>query len=357
MLALLPMAIFQPLGAYAQGEYEDVMAGMCEAFYQEPIEEPAPEYKGMGKWLHEVSSMGRRYGVATSLDAGISLGVMGVGLEVKTPVTKWVDLRLGVDWMPTFKVPMKFNLNTYAGGIATNNFQNIANTLYNVTGIEMDETVNMTGRGSMVNFKLLVDVFPVPRNRHWHLTAGFYAGTSMVGKALNTREEKPTLVALNIYNRAFEYFTNLSSIFDVPLGGGAYMDPDLVEKLQDRFEKYGRMGVIIGYFKDGTPYIMDPAPDGSISARAFVNHFKPFLGAGYSTDLDRSGRWHFGVDLGVLFWGGKPDVINHDYIENRDINFTKDLVKIRGKVGDYMNIIKSFPVLPVVEVRFSYTIL
>lgn len=355
--------------SYSQEDYEEVMAGICEDLYDAP--EPIKEYSGISKLTHGVASWCRKNHVADGLDVGIDFGSMGVGLEVKTPVTKWAALRVGVDWMPTFTVPMSFNLNTFAGGVATNNFQKIADRLYNLTGIEMDETVHMNGRGSMVNFKLMVDIYPVPSNRHWHLTAGFFAGTSMVGKALNTREEKPTLVGLNIYNRAYEYFTNLESIFDVPLGGGAYMDPELVMEVQERFERYGRMGVRIGYFdrdigmdpetgqpiyKKGDPYIMEPAPDGTISARAFVNHFKPYIGAGYATDIDRKGKWHFGVDLGVLFWGGAPDVINHDYVTGKDINFTKDLVNIRGRVGDYMKIIKSFPVFPVLAFKFSYSI-
>lgn len=353
---ILPILLLLSVGkARAQEEQEDVMANLCEDLYN--VTSPANQYSGVARLYHTAADWCRANHVADGLDVGVSFGVMGIGLEVKTPVTRWVDVRAGIDWMPAFKVPMHFNLNTFADGKATNNFSKIAATLYNATGIEMDETVHMTGRGSMVNFKFLVDVYPFQENRHWKVTAGFYAGTSKVGKAYNTKEEKPTLVGLNIYNRAYEYFTNLESIFDVPLGGGAYMDPEQVEELQEKFMRYGRMGVHIGDFKDGSPYIMDPAPDGSISAKALVNHFKPYLGAGYATDLDRNGKWHFGVDIGVLFWGGKPNVINHDYVTGKDVNFTTELVDIRGKVGDYMKIIKSFPVLPVVEFRFSYTIL
>lgn len=295
--------------------------------------------------------------VLNSLDLGLSLGTMGIGLEIKTPVTKWVDLRAGIDWIPSFNVPLSFDLNTYSEGIPTGNFHDVANMLYEMTGIEMDETVHMNGKGSMTNFKFMLDIFPVPDNRHWHITAGFYWGTSMIAKAYNTYDEKPTLVGLNIYNRAYEYFTNLESIYDVPLGGGNYMDPELVEKLQNRFREYGRMGIHIGDFKDGRPYIMDPAPDGSISAKAYVNHFKPYLGAGFNTDLDRNGKWHLGIDLGAVFWGGAPKIINHDYNTGKDINFTKDLVNLRGKVGEYVKACKSIPVYPLVAFRISYSIL
>lgn len=308
-------------------------------------QKPDNHSKGFISWCRENK-------IATGLDAGISIGSMGIGLEVKTPVTKWTDIRAGIDWLPRIDVPLSFNLNTFSDGIPTGNFNKVANMLYENTGIKMDETVHMTGKGSMVNFKFLIDFFPKPSNRHWHITAGFYAGTSMIAKAVNTYEEKPTLVGLNIYNRAYEYFTNLKSIYNVPL-----LDPEKVKDLQKRFKEYGRMGMHIGDFKDGTPYIMDPAPDGTLSARAFVNHFKPYLGAGYSTDLDKGKRWHFSVDIGALFWGGAPNVINHDYNTGKDINFTKDLVNIRGKVGTYMKVVKALPVYPVVALQFSYSIL
>ncbi|MCH5239076.1 MAG: hypothetical protein J1F38_02535 [Muribaculaceae bacterium] len=356
------------ISMYSQVESEDVMGGICEELYEE--EGPAVSDAEVTPYRHDFSSWCKKNHIADALEVGVSLNSTGLGIDLKTRVTEWVGVRAGVDWFPAFSVPMHFNLNTFAGGEATNNFKNIADRLYNMTGILMDETVDMTGRGSMLNFKFLVDVYPFRGNRHWHFTAGFYAGTSKVGKAYNVYGEKPTLVGLNIYNRAYEYFTTLKSIFNVPLGGGAYMDPELVMEIRDRFEHYGRMGVRIGTFshdiyhpetdellyKEGDHYIMEPAPDGTISARAYVNHFKPYLGAGYSTDLDKSGRWHFGIDLGVLFWGGKPNVINHDYSKDVDINFTKDLVNIRGKVGDYMKIIKKFPVFPMVAVRFSYSI-
>lgn len=365
ILGILFMAISSPKAFSQNDTYEDVMSGMCEDLYDSEIQptkkSPVLYIKDKigfvkDKWTI-VKDWCISHDVADRLDIGVSLGSVGLGLEIKTSATKWVDVRAGIDWLPRFNVPMSFNLNTFADGMPTGNFNNVASMLYDMTGLTIDETVNMNGKGHMVNFKFLVDVFPVPENRHWRVTAGFYAGTSMIAKAINTYEEKPTLVGLNIYNRAYEYFTNLESIYDVPLGGGAYMDPDIVEKLQDRFRQYGRMGIHIGDFKDGSPYIMEPAPDGTISAKAFVNHFKPYLGAGYSTDLDREGKWHLGVDLGALFWGGAPDVINHDYSTGRDINFTKDLTNIRGKVGSYMNIVKALPVYPVLAVRISYSIL
>lgn len=311
------------------------------------------------KKSHNFLQWCREHNVANHLDAGISIGSMGVGLELKTTLTKWVDIRAGVDWLPRFKAPLSFNLNTYGvGGAATGNFQNVATLLYDLTGLQIDETVHMTGKAQMLNFKFLVDVYPIPSNRHWRVTAGFFAGTSEIATAMNNYSEKPTLVALNIYNRAYEYFTNPNlDIYDIPIGGGAFLSPEKARQLQEKFSAYGRMGVHIGDFQDGSPYILEPAPDGTLSAKGYVNRFKPYLGAGYSTVLDKQGRWNLGVDVGALFWGGAPDIINHDYATGRDVNFTKDLKNIRGKVGDYMKIIKGLPVYPVLSVRISYSIL
>ena len=351
----------------AKAQYDtDPLENNCADFYDVDYKYISNK-KGVEKFIGDFSSWCknatssiwswcRRNDIADRLDAGLSLSSFGLGVEIQTPITRWTSLRIGLDWTPQISVPLNFDLNTFSDGIPTGNFSQVQEMLFDMTGILMDETVNMKGKTSMLHFKFLVDVYPFQNNRHWHATAGFFAGTSRIAYAVNDLNEKPTLVGLNIYNRAYEYFTNLESIYDVPLGGGAYMDPELVERLQQRFSSYGRMGIHIGNFKDGSPYLMTPAPDGTISAKAFVNHFKPYIGAGYSTELDRNKKWHLNVDVGAIFWGGSPKVINHDWNTGQDINFTKDLENIRGKVGSYMGTIRALPIYPLLAIRLSYSI-
>ena len=356
IISLLTVFSFFEMTVKAQYEPDtDPLENSCADFYNVDYKY-LNQNKGLEKIWGDFTSWCSKNNVATKLDAGITLSSFGLGIEAITPATKWADLRAGIDWTPRINVPLQFNLNTFSDGIPTGNFAHVQEMLYNLTGIYMDETVKMRGRTSMVNFKFMVDVYPLQNNRHWHATAGFYAGTSMIADAINDKSEKPTLVGLNIYNRAYDYFTNVEDIFNVPIGGGAYMDPDMVERLQKRFSEYGNMGIQIGDFKDGSPYLMQPAPDGSISAKAYVNHFKPYLGAGYATDLDPQGKWHLGVDIGAIFWGGAPKVINHDWKTGKDIDFTKELVNIRGKVGTYMGVVKALPVFPLLSVKLSYSI-
>lgn len=301
--------------------------------------------------LWEFSQWFDDHHIFNNVDFAFTLGTSGLGLEIGTPITKWTKIRAGITWIPSFRVPMEFDINTFSEGLPSNNFQHVQELLYNLTGMEIDEKVKMTGEPYLLNFKLLIDVFPFKNNRHWHFTAGFFVGNTTIAKAYNHTEEKPTLVGLNIYNRAYNYFTNIKDIYDVPLGGGNYLDPAKVKELQEKFGKYGHMGMHVGDFKDGTPYIMEPAPDGSLSAKAYVKKFKPYLGFGYSGNLDKSGKLKIGFEAGALFWGGVPNVIDQN-----GVNMTKDLINVKGKVGDYLALIKALPVFPILELKISYSL-
>lgn len=292
--------------------------------------------------------------VADNLDVALTLGTGGLGIEVATTVTRWAKLRAGFEWMPSVHVPMNFDLTTFGNdGMPGDNFSHVQEVVYNMTGLEIDNTVKMISKPTLSNFKLLVDVFPFQNNKHWHFTTGFYLGGKVVAKSHNDRGEMPTLVGLNIYNRLYNFFNNLTNedIFDVYIGSGAYMAPEEVLRVQERLRHYGRIGIHIGDYKNGEPYYMEPASDGSVSAKAYANIFKPYLGFGYSGALDADKRWNVGVEAGAIFWGGVPDIIIHD-----GVNMTKDLVNIRGRVGDYIRIVKALPVYPSINFKISYTI-
>lgn len=290
------------------------------------------------------------HNVANNLDAAFSIGTDGFGFELATPITKWTTLRVGLDWTPSFHIPLDFDVTTFSDGEPSNNISEVQKMVYDLTGMEIDNQVRMICKPNFLNFKLLVDVFPFQENRHWHFTAGFYIGNRTVAKAIDAKEEMPTLVGLNIYNRGYEYFTTLEDIYDVHFGGSNYIDPAEVVKLQDKFRQYGRIGIHIGDFKNGTPYFMEPDSDGTVRANALANIFKPYLGFGYSGHLDQKKKWSIGLEAGAMFWGGAPDVIVHD-----GVNLTKDVVNIPGTVGNYMKFIRALPVFPVINCRISYS--
>ena len=288
------------------------------------------------------------------LDVGLSLGSTGIGIDVSTNVTNYVRLRAGVDYMPEFTVPMSFNITSYKasegpdGGYTVNesNFGKLQDLMYGITNVRVDERVDMQGRPSFWNFKFMVDVMPWADKR-WHITAGFYLGSSKIATARNTIEEMPSLLAVNIYNHFYD-FAESGAYWDEPMIPGYddyYMSPEMAEKLIDR----GAVGIHVGDFKDGRPYMMRPGSDGLVRAKALVNRFRPYLGFGYCNEVGKSGRLTIGFDAGVMFWGGSPKVVTHE-----GVDLVNDVVNVNGKVGDYVDIINTFKVFPSVNFRIAY---
>ncbi len=312
---------------------------------------PSPKKKSHFSFA-DVKNWCRDNDVADNLSVSFTLGTGGLGLEVSTPLTRRARLRTGVEWIPSFKIPMTFELSSFSENGESHDVSHIQQMVKDIMGLDMDDKVVMDAKPNMINYKLLVDIFPFRNNNHWHVTAGFYLGSPVVGRAKNSRSETQTLVGVNIYNRAYRYFT--SPDFDpymVAIGNGNYLDPELAKEYHDDFERYGSVGIHIGNFKDGKPYLMQPTKDGRVSAKATTNNFRPYIGFGYAGTVGKDRRLELGFDAGVLFWGGAPNVILHD-----GINMTKDLVDIRGKVGDYMDIMKALPVYPLINFKISYTI-
>lgn len=283
-------------------------------------------------------------------EVGVSAGSSGVGVDLSSYVTSYLRLRAGVDYVPHFSVPMHFSLDTYTSdGNFSGKFDKLQSLMRDISGIEVDQQVDMEGKPRMTQFKLLVDIFPL-RDKRWYVTVGFYAGGATVAKACNTMGEMPTLLAVNMYNRMYDYVLT-TDFWETPIYDDIYLDPDMAETLYDKFSAYGEMGIHVGDFKDGRPYMMKPGTDGMVRARAKVNRFRPYVGLGFTGTVDRARRVSLGVDCGALFWGGAPDVITHE-----GVNLTDDVTNIRGKVGDYMKVIRKFEVYPILNVRLAYRI-
>ena len=311
------------------------------------------------------------YHVFNHLDASLTLGTTGIGFDLATPLGNYAQLRVGYAFMPSFHKSMYFDVqvgdtpeNKYDknGNRVQTKFEKMADAMKQLTGYEVEDQVEMIGVPTYNNLKVLVDVFPFQRDKRWHVTAGFFLGPSRIAKAYNATEAMPTLMAVNIYNTVRDktldsygqgwpyppiFYYEFSNGFRYEFG-----DTDLIENLAERFKRYGRMGMHVGDYDDGTPYMMEPGDDGMVKAEAKTNAFKPYLGLGYGGRLLKNNdKFHVAVDLGAMFWGGSPDIITHE-----GVNLTKDVSNISGKVGDYVSLAKNFKVFPVLDVRFVYHI-
>ncbi len=356
-----------------------------------------------------VAQYWKEHNILQHLDLSLTAGTTGIGFDVASPVTEWAQVRAGYEFMPRFTKRMKFDL-TIGGRPARSydadgyrqetTFDKMSEFLYQFTGYDVDDHVDMIGKPTINNFKFLIDVFPFKQNKHWHFTAGFYWGPSQFAYAENAIESSVSLVSVGIYNRMYEKAVNNEPLFDLESMGysGASYSPfsqEYEEMLYKKIRDFGRLGFAVGDFnapfgisyKDGKyheisaehysydesgkivfdeetkaeyktlyapgdAYIVEPDDRGVVSVSAQSNSFKPYLGFGYGGRLVK-GRddWKVSFDCGAMFWGGTPDVYVND-----GINLTKDIKNVKGQVGTYVDIFKAFKVYPVLSFRITKTI-
>lgn len=280
------------------------------------------------------------------MDIALTAGTTGIGLDFAAPVNDMLRLRAGFTYVPKFEYNMEFPIeigDSKGGMTQAEKFERLSGMLEQFTGYKVDNKADMVGEPTFCNFKFMVDIFPL-QNKRWHLTAGFYWGPSKIAEAVNTTEDMPSLVAVGIYNSFYDKAIKGDPLIEI--GDMTFYPTD---DMKSALEHYGRMGINLGKFKDGSSYRMTPDENSMAKAKMKVNSFRPYLGLGYgSSMMNTDSKYSISFDCGILFWGGVPDVITHD-----GTNLTKDMKKVYGKVGNYVDIAKKFRVFPVIELRVA----
>lgn len=307
------------------------------------------------------------------MDLGLSLSTTGIGADISMPAGDWVRLRAGFTYMPKFTLRSGFQVKFDEATLNDATIEQMMDMMHSFTGIRVDEYVDMDMQPTFGNFRFMVDVLPFKKNRHWHFTAGFYAGPSRAGIARNAREEGPSLMAVQIYNTLYQKFYRGESF---QIGGH---DVDVPPEVSDKVVSFGMLGMSLGRFADGDRAMMVPKPNSCIAdARMDISRFRPYVGVGYSTTLSRNKRVSFTADMGVMTWGGKPHVYvdnvykvnlsqnGYDMVRWDDetsswmdvkpmrIDLIRDVSGIDGKVGDMVRVVRHFRCMPIVNLTFSY---
>ena len=316
------------------------------------------------------------------LDLSLTTGSTGIGFDASMPINDMFSLRAGYAIMPHINHTMHFGVEVGDDpSQSKSKFERLSGLLEGFTGNKVDDVVDMVGHPSYWNWKLLVDVKPF-NNKKWHITAGIYYGNSEVAKAANSITDMPSLMAVGIYNNL--YYKAINNEPYATVGGTNVFLPT---ELASRFEKYGKMSIHIGdyshdvlYEEDvvatetmivdgniikegdvihhagdvlyakGDAYRMVPDENSMVKATAYANRWKPYLGFGYGGQMIKGNdHWQVSFDCGAMFWGGTPKVVTHD-----GTDLINDVENVRGKVGDYIDIIKQVKVFPVVNLRISY---
>ena len=313
-----------------------------------------------------VTQYWKEHNIFQHLDISLTAGTTGIGIDVASPVGKYVQLRAGYEFMPRFTKRMAFDLTINGqparaydkdGNRQETTFDRMKDFLYEFTGYDVDDHADMIGKPTINNFKFLVDVFPFRQNKHWHFTAGFYWGPSRFAYAENAIESMQTLCAVGIYNQMYN-----KAVIGEPLIKYEGVSLEVPEELNKKFLDMGRLGFAVGYFKHdivdnagnvihkaGERYIVEPDARGMVTVTAKSNSFKPYLGFGYGGRMIKNrDDWQVSFDCGAMFWGGTPNLYMHD-----GINLTEDVENISGQVGTYVDLFSALKVFPVLSFRIT----
>lgn len=214
------------------------------------------------------------FGVANHLGVDINAGTTGIGVELSTPLTQWIQARAGVSIMPG----INFNVGTTVSGTQT------------INGIsqEWDSDLDVTGDLKRVQGSLIFNAYPFGSKSSFFVAAGAYFG----GKDL-----------LKI--------------------SGQLSDYDKLGDLKDA-------GVEIGDYK------LPLGPNGEVAGALRVAGFRPYLGLGTGRACPKH-RVGFMWELGVQFqkkayvW----DDINMERVDLSGITSDDTFQKIIDKVQVY----------------------
>lgn len=241
--------------------------------------------------------------------AGLSVGLDGIGINLATTITPYVQARVGVGIMPKIQVnDIDVNMNIDGSQVAeANSFINMYNQLPGVNKIDNinpPKELSMSAKLNMTNFKMLFDIYP-SKTSPWRLTVGFYAGKSQLLEAWTTNYDRE-LQTITDYNAALETHLELAQQFGLT-----------------------PIGVEVG------DYLI--TPDGP-QARAYlkVNGFKPYLGIGSGRAISNKHRLSFAWDLGCQFWG-TPTIYVQDkpLTEDSGIDGDGGIIKTISKITVY----------------------
>lgn len=207
------------------------------------------------------------------LGIGVGVGTTGINVDLAVPMTKFLTIRPGFNYMPNFSYTTDVEMDAPY-----------------ISSIKVPEEISMEGKTALTTGKLLLDFYPMP-SKGFHLTVGGYFGKGDVIKVSN--EEEGELREVSLWNKE-----NPSN----------------------------QIGAMLG------DYLLTPDAQGNINGSIKVNGFRPYVGLGFGRSIPKR-LMNFQFDLGCQFWGTPEmycngDKLNKDDLSEGDGGFTKIVSKI-----------------------------
>jgi hypothetical protein len=229
------------------------------------------------------------------LAVGATIGLDGLGIEVASTLTPYVQVRAGYSIFP-------YAYKTTAGQFGLNNVD-FNGTTINLSAAAMKADLNSGGP------KLLFDIYP-GKKTPFHFTVGLLYHNDMYLKAtVNARQ---------------------------PLLDAGFTDGQLNE-------------VYIGLDDNDPDLRISPSADGVIVAGLDTWKLRPYVGIGFGRAVNPKRRVGVTFDMGAFFWGS-PTLASYDYsLDPAGRKVTLNAAKIQnnetlGGAASVLGIVEKVPV-------------
>lgn len=219
------------------------------------------------------------------LAVNLGVGSTGVSLEAATPITNFLALRAGVNYVPKFTASTSLNIESEATAMA--------NSYAQLTGKQIPSDVDVEGKLNMTTGRVILDFYPIP-SRGLFICAGVYFGSTDVITAKNKVDGI------------------LSDVVD-------WNNQNPTQKL----------GVTLG------DYFLTPDSKGNVNADIEVAKVRPYVGLGWGRSVPNH-RLGFQLELGCQFWNTPKVYCNGTQLEKDKVGSDDGgVIKLISKVSAY----------------------
>lgn len=212
------------------------------------------------------------FGLGNRVGVGVGVGTEGIGIDVAVPLTKYVQVRAGLNIFPNIKFHEETDVE-YTGDVSGN----IGGTDFSGP-VDIQDQVRLDAKFGRTYGDLKFDCYPFGNSSSFFVTAGFSFGGGNLVKITGHSNEMQAL-----HQEAKNYGVNIGD-YEIP------------------FDE-----------------------NGDIKGGVKVNNFRPYLGLGFGRLIPKK-RVGFRFEIGAQFQG-KPKVYYYDADGKKQV---KDVVEMVG---------------------------
>ena len=226
------------------------------------------------------------YGIFNHVGAGLSVGTEGIGINVAAPVTKYLEVSAGVNFMPGIKPSWDVDVDDINIDYQGHNYN-----------IPMSE-INIEGKFARTTGEFKVSCYPFGDKNALFVAAGFSFGGSAIAKLKGHSDDVRDFMA----------------------------DPTVPDAVKN--EVYAQIDKYEVQFDN----------NGDVKGEVKANAFRPYFGLGYGRMVPKK-RVGFRAELGLQIHGKLKVYQGGSEVKIDDIDVVDD------ELSDFIDKFKVYPVL------------